>query len=274
MTSKCMTDRKSYLLKPLIDEFVRAGNDQRLVEYLGRNSNLPGPRGNLELAAQFAKLAAEYEGIAAARIWELCLQMTSVSAKDAPVNSPDEFIPFCGSVGMGAIAAVHSGHLEEALSRLRELAKDSRWRMREAVVMALQKLIAANPNVVIDELNVWLREGQMLELRAVAAAVAEPAILKNEEVAKAALRMNREVMQKLSRIKKRKSEDFRVLRKALGYTLSVVIVPMPKEGFEYMRQLLPMNDPDINWIVRENLKKNRLLKNFPTDVNSIKSLLD
>jgi hypothetical protein len=40
-----------------------------------------------------------------------------------------------------------------------------------------------------------------------------------------------------------------------------------------MRQLVGSQDKDVLWIVRENLKKNRLVKNFPTQVESIKSSL-
>ncbi len=261
------------MLKLLLDEFVASGVENRLLEYLSENSNLPGPRGNLELAVLFADHLVEYDTAEVDKLWELCRKMTSISAEEAPVNSPREFIPFCGTVGIGSIGAVHSGYFDEALSRLRELANDPRWRMREAVVMGLQKLLTANSNAILKELKKWITYVHLLELRAVVATMAEPAILKNKEAAKAALQLNREVVQKLQETKDRKSEHFRVLRKALGYTLSVVIVPLPKEGFQYLRQLAKMNDPDINWIVKENLKKNRLIKNYADQVRAVKNLL-
>jgi len=48
---------------------------------------------------------------------------------------------------------------------------------------------------------------------------------------------------------------------------------IPKEGFEFMRKLVDSKDVDILWIIRENLKKNRLIKNFSHEVTSIKELL-
>ena len=140
--------------------------------------------------------------------------------------------------------------------------------------MGLQKLILLNANAVLTELKKWVIGGNLLELRAVAAAVAEPALLKDIEVAKEAFRLNQQIIMKLIETGERKSENFRVLRKALAYTLSVVIVPLPKEGFGYLKQLIKMNDPDITWIIKQNLKKNRLIKNFPTEVNSLKKLLN
>ena len=46
------------------------------------------------------------------------------------------------------------------------------------------------------------------------------------------------------------------------------------EGFAYMQQLAEQNDADVLWIVKENLKKNRLLKNFPEEVTATNKLLD
>jgi hypothetical protein len=59
----------------------------------------------------------------------------------------------------------------------------------------------------------------------------------------------------------------------MGYTLSVVVQAIPKEGFEYIHQLIDMQDNDITWIVKENMRKNRLKKNFPSEVASIRQLL-
>jgi len=58
----------------------------------------------------------------------------------------------------------------------------------------------------------------------------------------------------------RKREDFRVLRQALGYAVSVVTAAAPERGFALMHQCVKWGDTDINWILRENLKKKRLAK--------------
>jgi hypothetical protein len=257
-----------------VEEYLKTNCGHKIQSFLIINSNLPGPRGNLELAELFASSVVEYSEKNIDKLWALCLKMTAISADEAPVNTASEFIPFCGTVGIGSIAALHSNYFKKALIRLRQLANDPRWRMREGVAMGLQKLMLSNTNAVLKDLKKWINSGDLMELRAVAAAVAEPALLKNKELAKEALKLNQEIVRKLARTKDRKSEKFRILRKALAYTLSVVIVPFPKEGFEYLKQLIKMNDPDIAWIVKQNLKKNRLIKNFPTDVNSLKKLLN
>jgi hypothetical protein len=52
-----------------------------------------------------------------------------------------------------------------------------------------------------------------------------------------------------------------------------MICASPKEGFEYMQRIAGSHDADILWVIRENLKKNRLVKNFPDEVAAAKELL-
>jgi len=111
-------------------------------------------------------------------------------------------------------------------------------------------------------------------MRAIAATVAEPAVLKDKETAISALQLHRNMIDQVLEAKERKSEGFRTLGKALGYTLSVVVRAVPEEGFEFMAELVGSQDSDVLWIVKENLKKNRLVKNFPDEVESIKILLE
>jgi hypothetical protein len=109
-------------------------------------------------------------------------------------------------------------------------------------------------------------------MRAVAAGVAEPALLKEKQIARSALELHRKIFAQILAVRERKSDEFKTLRQALGYSLSVVICGIPQEGFEYMRRLVDSQDVDILWIVKENLKKNRLIKNFPNQVAGIKKL--
>ena len=135
--------------------------------------------------------------------------------------------------------------------------------------MGLQRLLARRGQDTLEELARWVGDGSLLELRAVAAAVAEPSLLKDKQVALSALQLHRRIIDRVLETGERRSEEFRVLRKALGYTLSVVTRAIPDEGFEFMRQLVALQDKDVLWVVKENLKKNRLVKNFPGQVESI-----
>src|SRR2546421_9103978 len=90
-----------------------------------------------------------------------------------------------------------------------------------------------------------------------------------------ALEIQRAVLRRLHQAPaaERKREDFRALRKALGYTLSVVTAAAPEEGFALMRDGVAWGDADIVWVLRENLKKKRLAK-FAKHTGELGRLLD
>ena len=259
-------------LADLLSDFLKTDDEEKIMNFLVSNSNLPGPRGNLELAEAFAEVVADYSVTYPQETWTLASRLADVSPKEAPVNNPKEFLPFCGVVAIGAIGSVHPTFFRKALAFLKKVADDPRWRTREAVAMGIQKLVAKQSKSTLKELESWIANNEWLAMRAVAAGVAEPALLKEKQIARSALELHRKIFAQILAVRERKSDEFKTLRQALGYSLSVVICGIPQEGFEYMRRLVDSQDVDILWIVKENLKKNRLIKNFPNQVAGIKKL--
>ena len=255
------------------DDFIMVGDEGKIVEYLVSNSDLPGRRANLELGEAFAEVVEDYFGKDPERLWGLCLKLIEVSSDEAPVNDPREFLSFCGAWAIGGIGSVSSEFFQKALARLKELANDPRWRLREAVAFGIQKLVGRESEKTLKELEGWIVGGNWLEMRAVAAGVAEPGLLRDKQVVRQGLALHKKIFDQIITAEERKSEAFKKLKQALGYCLSVVVCAVSKEGFECMYQLIESNDADILWIVNENLKKNRLIKNFPDEVTSLKELL-
>lgn len=260
-------------LTHFLDDFLKTRNKDKITKYLVSNSNLPSPRGNLELAAAFAEVVEDYSLRELENLWELCLKLTEISADEAPTNNPKEFLTFCGAYAIGAIGSVSPRFFEKSLASLQELANDPRWRIREAVAMGIQKLLTKQSQKTLKALDNWITNSEWLVMRAVAAGVAEPPILKDDKIARKALDLHKKIFTKIFSSRDRKSQEFKTLRKGLGYTLSVVVNAAPKEGFGLMQQLVGLQDANILWIIKENLKKNRLIKNFPDDVASMKELL-
>jgi hypothetical protein len=266
------TDAYRQVVLPLLGSFVGTRSAEELSAYLRENSNLPGPRGNLELAAAFAAAVRESGSQKSEPLWDLLKTMTAVTALEAPTGHPDEFVVFCGTVGIGALGAVCPAYSDMALSALRSLASDPRWRVREGVAMALQQLLLSRAWDTVAELGRWVERGDLLQLRAAAAGVAEPAVLKQPGMPEAALELHRGILPVVAQASDRRSEAFRVLRQALGYTLSVVVCELPESGFAFLRELMAANDVDVLWIVNQNLKKNRLLRRFPDRVQALRVL--
>jgi HEAT repeat protein len=214
--------------------------------FLLRESGLPGPRGNLELAHAVAE-----EGDAA-----LFEHLRSFDAERAPTNSPYEFLAFCGVLGLGKLLAQGQ---RAALEELRVYASDPRWRVREAVAQALQTYGDADMGGLVGAMKAWSR-GSPLEQRAAAAALCEPRLLVEPAQVEQVLGILDRITASLLEIGDRKSAAFQALRKGLAYCWSVAVAAHPEAGKPLMEKWLASDDRDVRWIMKENLKKNRLAR--------------
>ncbi len=212
--------------------------------FLLQHSGLPGPRGNLELAR-----AAVEEG--SRRQFEEWLTHT---AERAPTNDPHEFLAFCGVVGLGRLLAEGD---RTCLPAIRQHATDPRWRLREAVAMALQRWGRVDMPALLEEMRAW-SQGDFLERRAAAAALCEPDLLRDEGAVGQVLAILDDITHSLTRARDRKDEGFKALRKGLGYCWSVAVAALPSEGKPAMQRWFASGDSDVRWVMRENLKKKRL----------------
>ena len=212
--------------------------------YLLDESGLPGPRGNIELAQAVAD-----EGSA-----ELFDRLLAWTADRAPFGSREEYLAFCGTIGLGRLLAAGDA---SALPRLRELASDPRWRVREAVAMALQRRGAADMTGLIAAMRAWTG-GNHYERRAAAAALCEPALLTRAEDVGEVLGILDEITAALAASRDRRSDAFRTLRQGLGYCWSVAVAAAPDLGRPAIERWMSSNDPDVRWVMRTNLTKKRM----------------
>jgi len=206
-------------------------------EYLRANSGLPGPRGNIELAQAVAD-----EG--------------DPAFFDRMIATDDEYSVFCGVPGLGRLLAEGA----DVLPRLRRHAVDPRWRVREAVAMALQRLGDADLPRLLVTAESWAADPHPLVRRAAAAAVCEPRLLTTARAAACAVDVCSRATDGLAGLSpaSRRDPGVRTLRQALGYCWSVAVAANPADGLPRFRALNDSTDRDVAWIVRENRKKARL----------------
>lgn len=212
------------------------------VPFLKQNSGLPGPRGNLELAYAVAESGTQK-------------QFEHFLTFDGHENTPEVFVLFCGIVGLGKLAAVKPKLFDE----LCKYASDSRWRIREAVPTGLQLTGDQDMDLLLQEMNKWSK-GNWYEKRAAAATLAEPRLLKQPKHAQQVLQILDNITASMKTDAGSKDESYKVLRQGMGYCWSVAIVALPDTGKPIMEKWLNSADKDILWMMRENLKKNRLVK--------------
>src|SRR6266567_4141029 len=206
-----------------------ANSTEALEGYLTAHSALPGPRMNIALA-------------------------------EAPANDPREILPSTAALTYGQVAVARPDWWNDEVTKLHMAAAHPRWRVREMVAAALQRMLAADWQRTYQVLTNWLLDDDPLVIRASAAAIAEPPLLKSKARGDDALFIQARAVEWLARLphERRREEPIGVLRKALGYTLSVAIAATPEAGLALLVQLSVSADKDIQWILRENLKKQRL----------------
>lgn len=214
--------------------------------YLLSESRLPGPRANLELAFAVASEGSE----------AYFLRLSALDAKEAPQNTPEEFLAFCGVLGLGYLAARGEG---EQLPILREKAADRRWRIREAVALGLQQYGRTSSGHLLRMMTEW-SQGSLWERRAAVATLCEPDLLADPGNANQIVQLIDGITASILNERDRRAKAFRVLRKALAYGWSVLVAAQPALGRPRMEEWIASQDPDIRWIMKENLKKKRLLR--------------
>jgi hypothetical protein len=214
------------------------------IEHLLKNSNLPGPRGNLELLYDFSRNAD-------AEIICKCLEYVKTDTS----NSPEEFVGMCGILGY---AQINKTRNKTVLAFLRNYASHNSWRIREAVAMGIQEISVNNIEKTLENLESWIN-GNFLEQRAVVAGLCEPKLLKNEINNINILKILEKITLNVNHDNKLSDQEVS-LRKALGYGWSVVIASTPESGKRYFEKLFHLSGKHVGWIIKENLKKNRLIK--------------
>jgi hypothetical protein len=270
-----MNDRRTEVatLRDLLQVQMRdpdASAELALAAFLVAGSQLPGPRANLSLAKTFADQVAEL-GTSDAML-ALLRRWLAIPAAEAPTGNPHEFLPFCALQALGAFyIKADESRRAEIVELLRNGASDERWRVREAAAIALQRIGLANFGAFQAIVGDWLPSATLLEQRAILAALAEPPLLRAPGAADYALAVADKLLETVRGLDAaaRKCDDFRVLRQALEYGISVIVAASPRDGFARMRAWAAVDDRDIARILRANLGKARLRKNHEVEVQRL-----
>jgi hypothetical protein len=179
---------------------------------------------------------------------------------DDLIATGDDYLVFCGVVGLGRLLVEHDE--PSLVRRLRTHAADERWRVREAVAMALQRLGDGDLPRLIEVVSRWAADPDPLVQRAAAAGICEPRLLATPQAAATAIDVCERATHALAARPsgERRDPSVRALRQGLGYCWSVAVAADPGAGLPRFRALSASHDPDLAWIVRENSRKTRLAR--------------
>jgi hypothetical protein len=260
------------VLRELIASYAQGASPEPIVDYLIAESRLPGPRANLEIGAAFATDVGALLPVSRAVV---LLEGLWIAADRADTNDPRSFPVFAAAQAAGVCLTRADGDDRgRLLTMLRRAANDPRWRVREGAAMGLQRVGDASFDGMIDIARNWSEEASLLELRAIVAALAEPRLLNPDAVVKGwpfiDLAMRRLVA---TPQEERRLDEFKALRKGLGYAISVLTAADPAGGFPRLAEWANSTDRDVVWVVRSNLKKKRLLTHHPKETAVIEALM-
>lgn len=154
------------------------GDRADLFRQLEVQSGLPGPRANMSLARAFSNECGRLGRKADA----LAYAMAKLTPDEAPGASSKEFLVVCGVLAVGARAAVakENATRDKALALLEERADDPRFRVRDAVPVALATIGSKIGGDLALRLEPWM--DRYFHAAAVLRALAEPAWLETFHV--------------------------------------------------------------------------------------------
>ncbi len=259
-------------LVELLDDALRGGDDRALRASLLADSGLPGPRANLRLIDAFADAAGSLATDDQVTALESLLDgWAAIGSDAAPGDAPMVMLPCAAVAAYGAVGAARPEWVDDELGKLCRAAGDDRWRVREIVAQAVQRLLAVDWVKVFPVLVTWAGDADPLVVRAAVAAVAEPPLLDDPRRAADAYDLQRAAVERFAgEPRPRRSEPSRVLRQGLGYTISVAVAATG--DFALLDELASSGDPDLRWIAAHSLKKARLAR-WPDELERVRVVL-
>jgi hypothetical protein len=245
----------------LLDAALVSGDASELRAELLAGSRLPGPRLNLALVREFAGAVGEVvrqPQPPTDALVDLLDGWAALPPADAPGDGPVVILPCAAVAAYGDVAVARREWWSDEMEKLRRAASDSRWRVREVVAMALQRVLSHDWDRTAAVVRTWTEDPDPLVVRAAAAAVAEPSLLREADRGLDAEAVQRGAVARLAAVPagERRRDDVRTLRQALGFTISVVVAATGDGAV--LDELDSSGDPDLQWVARQNRKKARL----------------
>lgn len=268
-----MGKRDDYVkqLQPLISDITRLNE---LEIFMITNSNLPGRRANLELSYAFADC---FQSINISDIhWHLLNKWISISVLEAPVDDPKEFLPFSAIQALGSLHTLSDTIQKENITNtIKNSANDTRWRIREAVAMAFQRIAENNFAIINEIFSDWINNSSLLEKRAIIATLAHPPILNDDNNVLFCLDITEKILTHIIVLDTniRKTEEYKALKKGLEYTISVFVEKLPEQGFDLLLNWAQNDNIHIKKIIKQNIGKSRLKKKYSNEINKVLSVL-
>ncbi|MGM0545201.1 MAG: HEAT repeat domain-containing protein [Bacteroidota bacterium] len=209
--------------------------------FLKEHAYLPDGTINEELAQAFAETATLMD----------FKRYMGMDHHDAPANSQEEFLTFCGVLGYGVYLSRYfdSG----LLSELRARASDPREHVRQAVVLALTYIGRQNIQRLLNYLDNWI-DGAPLEQKAAIATLREPSFLKKPEVALMLVDLLDWATASITDEKSWNS-DYDILQNELEQAWALAVIALPSKAKMMVERWMKVDKPVVSGVLKKNLEQ-------------------
>lgn len=255
-----------------IDRAIKGDRDP-LFGLLCKGSKLPGTLANDALAEAFADIVAA-RGTGAAGF---VIDLVTLHADEAPGGTALEFLPMCGVFAAGALAARAKDERARALllGALHDASEDLRFRVRDAVPIALEKLAARDAARLIGELEPWM-DG-LFHAAAVLRALVRPGFLDalmDAGAPVARLDAAWDLVAGASRSMAR-YPGYKALLDELVKAPAALALRFGAPVFEVLEaRARSLSDPALREVLTRSMRGDKLASRFPEDVARVRRALD
>ena len=246
-----------------------------MVDLLCRGSNLPGPRINETLAESFASECASRGKTADALVrWLITLDADRAPGGGSGpygAGAELEFLPVCGVFAAGARGVSDPKARGEMLALLHDAAEDLRYRVRDAVPLALERVGARAGDEVAIAVAEWM-DGYFhaaAVLRAIVAKdwlpqIADP---KNAiDLYERAFKLAWDAPRAAARY-----PGFKALLETLQATVAPLALRFGAPMFDTLEGLSKCKDPVLRDLVTDGLDGTKLLSRHREDVERVRN---
>jgi hypothetical protein len=246
------------------------GKPQRLYQQLALASGLPGPRANTGVATAFATECAAIGKPAD----PLLFQMVTLDPDVAQGGTEHEFLPLCGVLALGARAALDPKIRTRVIGTLHDAAEDMRFRVRDAVPVALARIGEKMGDALVHELASWT-DG-FFQAAAVLLALADPAFLPAITDVDAVLERMEETYQ-LAKNAPRSAARYpgrKALVDALTLAPSSIAARFGVPVFDKLEAWSNTEMPELRAAIEATLKSNKLAGRHAAEIARVRRALD
>lgn len=246
------------------------GSPVRLYKQLGLVSGLPGTRMNVPVAVAFANECATH-GKAGQR---LARTMATLDADEAPGATQLEFLPVCGVLALGVCAAAEPTLRKDALAILHDAAEDPRFRVREAVILALARLGEKMGDALVHEVATWTN-GYFQAAAALSGMASAPWISAIDDVEAVTARLGEAF--ELARDAPRSAARWPGRKQLVEVLAAAPAALAARFGVPIFDQLVAWSNvelPELREAIAANLKKGPLASRYATEILRVEAALE